>query len=85
MADNVQVKLDQIEKTIAAGFAQSAENNQCLRDYIGTKLAVMEGRIIALEGHLEALRELGKLILSELEEPPAAVSGKLVLGPLEPQ
>jgi len=87
--ENIQQKLDELQKSITGGFTELEavvkRQDDDLRDMIGVKLAVISGRIIVLEAKLDQIIELGKVILGELEEPPVAASGTLVLGPAEPQ
>jgi hypothetical protein len=89
MADNIQEKLDAIEKAVSAGFTQIGmvqsdileflqEDEQHLRDVIVAKLSNIEGRQAILECKLDA-------ILAALEEPPVPVSGLFYLDPSEPQ
>jgi hypothetical protein len=87
--ENIQQKLDELQKSITGGFtglgAVVERQDDDLRDMIGVKFAVLEGRVIILETKLDALLDLAKLILDQLEEPPVPVSGTFVLGPPEPQ
>ena len=87
--ENIQQKLDELQKSITGGFTELEavvkRQDDDLRDMIGVKLAVISGRIIVLEAKLDQIIELGKVILGELEEPPVAASGTLALGPPEPQ
>jgi hypothetical protein len=79
--ENIQEKLDALQTSVT-DLTQAQET---ARDFIGVKLAVISGRMIVLEAKLDQIIELGKTILGELEEPPVAVSGKVILGTPEPR
>ena len=83
--ENIQQKLNDIENAMAAGFAKCFENDQRLLDFVGAKLAVLGARQAQMDANINALLDLEKLIIDQLEGPPPAVSGVRKLGSPEPQ